>query len=329
MSFLLKRTIYALVTLLVVSLVSFALMRSLPASPIDVMLGSAQKDLSEADLQKVKDELALDRPVEQYGRWLLSFVDSSQAKSNLAMGLSYKDGRNVKEVIMERIPATVALVGFSLLISFTVGIPLGGFLAFLEQEKKLDKDRSGIRALAASLQTTMAFLYALPNFFLAFLFLALCATLPWLYPPPSLTIFGGNQGEWLYLIAPAFILSLRRLIKAAFYTRSLLIAELNKAYVIAAKARGLSFSRIFKHVLANCKLPLAGLLSVQIPALIGGSVLIETIFCIPGLGRLSVESALSRNYPVMMGLTMLYGSAVVLASFLSDLFSRRLIINED
>ncbi|MBN8661007.1 MAG: ABC transporter permease [Candidatus Obscuribacter phosphatis] len=329
MSFLLKRTIYALVTLLVVSLVSFALMRSLPASPIDVMLGSAQKDLSEADLQKVKDELALDRPVEQYGRWLLSFVDSSQAKSNLAMGLSYKDGRNVKEVIMERIPATVALVGFSLLISFTVGIPLGGFLAFLEQEKKLDKDRSGIRALAASLQTTMAFLYALPNFFLAFLFLALCATLPWLYPPPSLTIFGGNQGEWLYLIAPAFILSLRRLIKAAFYTRSLLIAELNKAYVIAAKARGLSFSRIFKHVLANCKLPLAGLLSVQIPALIGGSVLIETIFCIPGLGRLSVESALSRNYPVMMGLTMLYGSAVVLASFLSDLFSRRLTINED
>lgn len=329
MSFLLKRTIYALVTLLVVSLVSFALMRSLPASPIDVMLGSAQKDLSEADLQKVKDELALDRPVEQYGRWLLSFVDSSQAKSNLAMGLSYKDGRNVKEVIMERIPATVALVGFSLLISFTVGIPLGGFLAFLEQEKKLDKDRSGMRALAASLQTTMAFLYALPNFSLAFLFLALCATLPWLYPPPSLTIFGGNQGEWLYLIAPAFILSLRRLIKAAFYTRSLLIAELNKAYVIAAKARGLSFSRIFKHVLANCKLPLAGLLSVQIPALIGGSVLIETIFCIPGLGRLSVESALSRNYPVMMGLTMLYGSAVVLASFLSDLFSRRLTINED
>lgn len=329
MSFLLKRTIYALVTLLVVSLVSFALMRSLPASPIDVMLGSAQKDLSEADLQKVKDELALDRPVEQYGRWLLSFVDSSQAKSNLAMGLSYKDGRNVKEVIMERIPATVALVGFSLLISFAVGIPLGGFLAFLEQEKRQDKDRSGMRALAASVQTTMAFLYALPNFFLAFLFLALCATLPWLYPPPSLTIFGGNQGEWLYLIAPAFILSLRRLIKAAFYTRSLLIAELNKAYVIAAKARGLSFSRIFKHVLANCKLPLAGLLSVQIPALIGGSVLIETIFCIPGLGRLSVESALSRNYPVMMGLTMLYGSAVVLASFLSDLFSRRLTINED
>ena len=329
MSFLLKRTIYALVTLLVVSLVSFALMRSLPASPIDVMLGSAQKDLSEADLQKVKDELALDRPVEQYGRWLLSFVDSSQAKSNLAMGLSYKDGRNVKEVIIERIPATVALVGFSLLISFTVGIPLGGFLAFLEQEKRQDQDRSGMRALAASVQTTMAFLYALPNFFLAFLFLALCATLPWLYPPPSLTIFGGNQGEWLYLIAPAFILSLRRLIKAAFYTRSLLIAELNKAYVIAAKARGLSFSRIFKHVLANCKLPLAGLLSVQIPALIGGSVLIETIFCIPGLGRLSVESALSRNYPVMMGLTMLYGSAVVLASFLSDLFSRRLTINED
>jgi peptide/nickel transport system permease protein len=329
MSFLLKRTIYALVTLLVVSLVSFALMRSLPASPIDVMLGSAQKDLSEADLQKVKDELALDRPVEQYGRWLLSFVDSSQAKSNLAMGLSYKDGRNVKEVIMERIPATVALVGFSLLISFAVGIPLGGLLAFLEQEKRQDQNRSGMRALAASVQTTMAFLYALPNFFLAFLFLALCATLPWLYPPPSLTIFGGNQREWLYLIAPAFILSLRRLIKAAFYTRSLLIAELNKAYVIAAKARGLSFSRIFKHVLANCKLPLAGLLSVQIPALIGGSVLIETIFCIPGLGRLSVESALSRNYPVMMGLTMLYGSAVVLASFLSDLFSRRLTINED
>jgi peptide/nickel transport system permease protein len=329
MSFLLKRTIYALATLLVVSLVSFALMRSLPASPIDVMLGSAQKDLSEADLQKVKDELALDRPVEQYGRWLLSFVDSSQAKSNLAMGLSYKDGRNVKEVIMERIPATVALVGFSLLISFAVGIPLGGFLAFLEQEKRQDQNRSGMRALAASVQTTMAFLYALPNFFLAFLFLALCATLPWLYPPPSLTIFGGNQGEWLYLIAPAFILSLRRLIKAAFYTRSLLIAELNKAYVMAAKARGLSFSRIFKHVLANCKLPLAGLLSVQIPALIGGSVLIETIFCIPGLGRLSVESALSRNYPVMMGLTMLYGSAVVLASFVSDLFSRRLTINED
>ena len=325
-SFLAQRVIQALVTLLTVSLVSFALMKSLPGDPLDILLGSAQKDIAPQELDTLRRELGLNQdPVKQYSLWLASWL-APVRDENLALGLSYRDGRPVKEVIMERLPATLALCGLALVLSFSLGIALGAILAYL----RLRGERSpAVRSLSLVVSAALAGFYAMPAFWLAFLLVAALALRPDLYPPPIFGISAPGKDVDLtivaYLLPPALILSLRRLVKVALYVKELALQELSSPYVLSALAKGLSLFQVTcRHVLKNCLVPVVNLLGLSAPSLVGGSVLIETIFCLPGLGRLSVEAAFGRNYPVLLSLSMLYGTVVVVASFAADCLSRSL-----
>ncbi len=325
-SFIAQRGIQALVTLLTVSLVSFALMKSLPGDPLDILLGSAQKDIAPQELNALRQELSLDQnPVKQYSLWLASWLAPARDE-NLALGLSYRDGRPVKEVIMERLPATLALCGLALTLSFGLGIALGVFLTYISL--KAEKSPA-IRLPAQALAAALAGFYAMPGFWLAFLLVAALALKPELYPYPVFGISAPARDVDLtivrYLLPPALILSLRRLIKVALYVRELALQELSSPYVLSALAKGLSLYQVaIRHVLKNCLLPVVNLLGLSAPSLVGGSVLIETIFCLPGLGRLSVEAAFGRNYPVLLSLSVLYGAVVVTASLAADCLSRSL-----
>jgi len=323
-SFIFKRIFSAAVTLLLLSVVSFALMRSLPGDPVDVLLGSAQKDLPKAELKAITEELGLNQsPVKQYLLWLKGWT-MAKPEQMTGLGLSYRDGRPVQEVIGERVLPTVMMVGLALLISFGAGISLGAILAYLSFRGPV---ASKVASVLAALAT---FIYSLPNFWLAFLLVALLALQPHFY---TLPIFGlhapGAEGSALemlpYLFLPALLLSGRRLAKIALYVQNMALDELGRQYVLMALAKGLSQAQVIrKHVVKNCLLPVVNLLGLALPAMVGGSVLIESIFCVPGLGRLAVESAFARNYPVLMGLTMLYGVVVTLSSMLADILSSML-----
>jgi len=317
----LRRVLAAIPMLFLVSLVSFALMRALPGDPVDFMLGSSQKEMPAEDLKLLRQEFGLNQsPAKQYMLWLSGWVKSDNFASANALGRSYRDGRPVKEVIIERIPATLTLVGVALLISFSLGLLLG-ILSVILNLKNKKADSVVTAALLA--------LYSAPNFWLAFIALAFLASpysaalihLPilGLHPPgaePSLAYAAE------YLLLPAIILSSRRMAKVALYVRALALDELSKEYVVSALAKGLSLkSVITNHVLKNCLIPVVNLAGLSLPALIGGSVLIETIFCVPGMGRLMVESTFGRNYPVLMGLVMLYGTIVILANLLADVLN--------
>lgn len=316
-----RRVLAAIPMLFLVSLVSFALMRALPGDPVDVMLGSAQKELPAEDLKLLRQEFGLNQsPAKQYLLWLSGWLKSDSVASTNALGRSYRDGRPVKEVIIERIPATLTLVGIALLLSFSMGLLLGVVAIVLNlKNKKAD----------SALTAVLLALYSAPNFWLAFIALAFLASpyssalvnLPilGLHPPgakPSLAYAAE------YLLLPAIILSSRRMAKVALYVRALAIDELAKEYVVTALAKGLSLKNVITdHVLKNCLIPVVNLAGLSLPALIGGSVLIETIFCVPGMGRLMVESTFGRNYPVLMGLVMLYGTIVILANLLADVLN--------
>lgn len=317
-----RRVLAAIPMLFLISLVSFTLMRALPGDPVDVMLGSAQKELPPADLQILRREFGLtESPVKQYMRWLEGWVKSDTLESNNALGRSYRDGRPVKEVIFERVPVTLVLVGMALLLAFAVGPPLGALAALLNLSSKKRTD--------TLITGTLLTLYSAPNFWLAFLLLAALANqnVSALINLPVLGIHPPGEAATVasavtYLALPALILAARRMAKVALYVRTLALDELGKEYVLAALAKGLSLREVIeKHVLKNCMIPVVNLFGLSLPTLIGGSVLIETIFCVPGLGRLMVESTFGRNYPVLLALVTLYGTIVILANLLADVLN--------
>jgi peptide/nickel transport system permease protein len=338
LSLIVRRIASAIPMLLLLSLVSFALIRSLPGDPIDVMLGSAQKEIPPQQLQMLRHEYGLDQnPAKQYWHWLEGWFyqpgnTSGQNPVALnALGLSYKDGRPVRTVILERLPATLALVGIALLISFACGMTLGAAMASLNLIAERDESLAGRLAGRAEMLLTTATLavYSAPNFWLAFIAIAIIARQGLFADLPILGLHApGDPGNFpdniplivLHLLLPALLLSARRTAKIALFIRSLAVDELNQQYVLMALAKGLSLGQVvWRHVLSNCLLPVVNLAGLSLPGLISGSVLIETVFCLPGMGRLMFESTLGRNYPVLMGLFTLYGAVVVCSNLLADM----------
>ncbi|MBS2009807.1 MAG: ABC transporter permease [Cyanobacteria bacterium SZAS TMP-1] len=339
LSLIVRRALSAIPMLFLLSLVSFFLIRCLPGDPVDVMLGSAQKEIPPEQLLILRQEFGLDKsPAGQYWLWLKGWLGPAggsgekakinDLKRNAALGLSYRDGRPVKDVIIERLPATLALVSLALIISFGLGITLGGTLACLGLIASQDGNMSHWAARGETLAVTITLaVYSAPNFWMAFIAIAIIARSALLAPVPILGLHApGEEANLLgvlgHLLLPAALLSARRTAKIALFIRSLALDEINREYVLTALAKGLSMGQVIvRHVLGNCLLPIVNLAGLSLPGLISGSVLIETVFCLPGMGRLMFESTLGRNYPVLMGLFMLYGTVVVISNLLADIAS--------
>jgi len=297
--------------LLLLTILEFGLLRILPGDPVEVLLGSAEKDLSEQQLAVIRHDLGLDRSLpEQYVAWL-----KEVAKGNL--GRSYRDGRPVSTLIAERLPATIALVGSALIIAVFLGVLWGTAMVWLASSRR-------IRWLDQLSASAALLLYCIPSFWLAFLLIAWVGVTNWsgiqllgLHPP-------GETGICIAsLILPAAILASRRSAKLALLVRTSMIEEMDKEYVRTAFAKGLSRAAILvRHVAKNSVGPVIAFLGLSVPALIGGSVLVEIVFGWPGMGRLAVDATFGRNYPVLLGLTLVYGTMVIASNLAADIVHR-------
>jgi peptide/nickel transport system permease protein len=314
---LLRRCLQAVPLLVILSIVTFAAVLSLPGDPVDVLVGNAQKDMSAQEIQILRQEFGLDKsPAEQYFLWLSNGV----LKGNL--GRSYKDGRPVVSIIRERLPSTVRLVATALGLAFSLGVFWGLAMVALKQS------RTG-KWIEAGLFVCALILYSAPGFWIGFLALTAAgrvsffANVPLLavhaagYQPASsaaaLTCFG-------YVLLPACVLSLRRMAKIALFVRTATLNELAEEYVTTALGKGLSRVRVLtKHVLRNSLAPIISLAGLSLPSLLGGSVLIETVFAWPGMGRLAVESTFGRDYPMILALVMMYGGLVIFSNLAADI----------
>lgn len=303
----------AIPLLIVLSVVSFGLIRSLPGDPVDAMMGGNTRDMDPRELNAIRAEFGLDQPLpKQYLSWLKGFIGQGE------LGRSYQDNRKVLVVIGERIPATLTLVGLSLLFTFTNGIIWGLLMVTVRFKFK--------NALfEAPFLTTALLLHSIPAFFLGLLVIYVVTLVPTFHVIPLFGPLPGDQQATpanlvRFAFLPALTLALNRSAKVALFVRSLALDEITKGYVTTGLAKGLSYSQVvLRHVARNCLVPVINLLALSLPTLIGGSVLVETIFAWPGTGRLAVEATFGRNFPVMTTLVMIYGTMVVLSNLVADI----------
>jgi peptide/nickel transport system permease protein len=302
--YVLGRAAMSVPLLLAISVIAFAFINLAPGSPIDAMINPSV-GLSAQQEQDLRVSLGLDKPLPlRYLIWLGQALHGN-------LGYSYNTHEPVLQRIGQRLGPTLELMGAALLVSTAVGIVLG-VLAATHVNTGWDYALNGLSLLG----------FSVPGFFLALVGLYIFAARLQILPAFGMSTGTDNVslGDNLYhLILPALVLSLELTASLTRYARSAMLDVLHADYVATARAKGLSPLRVTTgHALRNALLPLITVVSLRLPALVGGAIVIETIFQWPGLGQLSVEAIQQRDYPVLMGLTLIISIVVLLANLAAD-----------
>lgn len=305
-TYVIRRVIQAIPILLGISVVVFAIVYLAPGNPADRF---RTPRVSPEQIAAIVRAYGLDRPlIEQYFKWITTFV---QVWKPEAWGYSFLDGQPVIATIVQRAPATLLLMGMSLLVTIAFAIPIG-VIAAVKQYSWVDK-----------IITTLATIgYAMPSFLLGLYVLFIGGVILHKFP-----LFGmqslGKKGDWgdilWHLVLPVTSLALQGIAAWSRYMRASMLDVLHQDYVRTARAKGLPNSRVIsKHVLRNALIPIVTLLGLTVPTLIAGAAITETIFTWPGLGSTFVNAVGTRDYPMVLALTMLGGFTVVAGNLLAD-----------
>jgi len=292
-----------------ISLISFLVIHLAPGKPTDVQLQLNQK-VSLQVRERLEKLYGLDKPAHlQYFNWLRRMVC-------LDFGVSFIDSRPVITKIRERIPITLFINIISLFLILGIAIPIGVFSAVHE------------RTLLDRSLTVFVFIgFAMPTFWLALLLMKYFGvTLHWL-PVSGIRSDGFEQftlvgkiidvarHQWM----PVFISAFAGLAGLSRYMRTNMIYVLHQDYIRTARAKGLTNNRIyFRHALKNAILPVITMLGLSLPGLIAGSVITESIFAIPGMGKLFYDAVMSRDYPVIMGVLVIGALLTLIGNLLAD-----------
>lgn len=299
--FIVKRILSMLPVLLLVSFAAYALLWLVPGDAAVVMLGP---DVDRATVERLRTSLGLDRPLlVQYGSWLGQTLQGD-------LGRSLRDNRPITTAVTDRLPATVELSTLAMLVALTLGIPAGIVLA--------TRRGTWVDVLGSVLSLGGV---SMPNFWLGILLiLVLSVALGWLPPSGYVPLRESVTANLQMMIMPAITLGLALAATVARQTRASVLQVLDLDYVRTARAKGAKEARVIGvHVLKNALIPVVTVVGLQIGRLAGGAVITETIFGIPGVGRLAVDSLLARDFPVIQAVVLLMAVAVVLSSLLVDI----------
>ena len=302
--YIVRRVLQALPTLFGITIISFAIIHLAPGDPIQIFTFGIP-NLTQQDIQNLRHLYGLDQPIYvQYLNWLLQVAQ-------LNFGDSFVTHRPVMEAIGQRAGNTLLLAGTSLIIGLVVGLIIGTFSAL-----RRGTIADGLFRIVAVIGS------AVPSFWLGLVFILLFAVHWRLFPSGGMYTLGtaGTLGDRLWhLFPPAFILSLGTVAGVSRLARTETLETLGQDYVRTARSKGLrERAVVLRHVLRNSLLPIVTIIGGSLPFLLGGAVLIESIFSWPGIGRLAVDAAFSRDYPVSMGLLVIASALVVIGNTLSD-----------
>jgi len=291
---------------LLIAVISFGAIHLAPNSFF--ASGDLNPNITPESLEQLKRVYGLDKPLwQQFFSWLL-------AVAQLDFGISFASGRAVKEEILQRLPITLLINIVSMVLVFCIALCLGIWAA-MRQEKSADR-----LIKQASLVS-----YAMPSFYLALLLvLVFGVNLRW-FPVAGLHSVDAREGlgYWLdfawHLVLPVGVIVIAGVGSLTLYVRSLTIEILKSDYLFFAKARGIDGWRLLRfYIVPNLSPPVVTLLGLSLPGLIGGSVILESIFSINGMGLLFYQSALSRDYPVIMGILIMGAFLTLLGNILAD-----------
>jgi peptide/nickel transport system permease protein len=311
LNYLLKRILAMIPMLIGITMISFAVIHIAPGTPADLLIQMNPKASPEAKV-RLRAYYGLDKPLYvQYFYWLkrIAVFDFGRSFS--------PDGRKVSDKIFERMPVTIMLNILSLVLIIILSIPIG-VVSAVHQRSLFDK-----------CSTVFVFLgFAWPSFWLALLLMILFGVkLGWLpisglksITFDSFTPLGMFMDYAKHLLLPVLVSAFGGLAGMSRYVRSSMLEVIRQDYVRTARSKGLEESHvIYQHALRNALLPIITILGLSIPGLIGGSVIFETIFSIPGMGQLFWESAMSRDYPLIMGMLVIGALLTLIGNFIADL----------
>ncbi|MEO7386602.1 MAG: oligopeptide ABC transporter permease OppB [Gammaproteobacteria bacterium] len=295
----LRRLLESIPTLLILIAVTFFMMRMAPGGPFDT-----EKRLAPEIEANLRAAYHLDEPLyQQFGRYLWNL-----ARGDFGPSFQYRD-RTVTELIASGFPVSLQLGGLAMLIAVLAGVSLGS-LAALRQNKPADYGTMAMAMTGISV----------PNFVVGpLLVLVFAVYLGWL-PAGGLGEGSAAAGGWRNLVLPVFTLALTQVAYIARLTRGSMIEVLRSNFIRTARAQGLSTGTILlRHALKPALIPVISYVGPATAGLITGSVVIETIFDLPGLGRYFVTGALNRDYTLVLWIVVFYGALIILCNFLVDL----------
>ncbi len=301
---LLKRLALLLVTLLLVTVLAFVAFSIIPGDPTDTILGL---DATAEQIAALRGQLGLDLPLwQRYWNWLSGFVTGD-------MGVSYNFGIPVADLLVTRVAPTLTLAAFSFVLIVLISFPLG-LLAARFENSWLD------RALTVLNQITMS----VPNFVvgvgLVFFF---GLVLQWFRPGGYVSPDKGLGAYLWFMFFPSLAVALPKSAMVVKMLRGSVLDELDADYVRTAYSRGNTrTSALWRHVLRNAMIPVVTFLATTIAELVAGSIVVEQIFSIPGLGQMLISSINNRDYPVVQAIIVLVAALVVLCNFLADILYR-------
>lgn len=308
--YIIKRLLLMIPLLFGITLITFIVIHLAPGSPVEV-----QTEMSLKVSMQAKDNLkklyGLDKPLYiQYLDWLNRFL-------SLDFGKSFVDGRRVIDKIIERIPITLTINILSLFLILIIALPIG-ILSATRQYSIFDK-----------MSTVFVFIgFSTPSFWLALLLMILFGVYMGLLPisgiqsidVSEMTIFD-RIFDWVkHLILPVGVSAFGGIAGISRYSRSSMLEVIRQDYIRTARAKGLKESQvIFKHAFRNALMPIVTILGLSIPGLIGGGVIFETIFAIPGMGQLFYSSTMSRDYPTVMGILVIGAFLTLIGNLIADI----------
>jgi len=304
-AYIVRRLLALIPTLFFASVIVFVTVRLIPGDVIDLMLSSNDIGANKKSREQLEAALGLDQPmVTQYFRWIGAFLFQG------SLGNSLWQNTSVMEDILHRLPVTFELGLMALIVALIVGIPIGVYSAVV-QDTVGDYIARSFAIIAL----------ALPGFWVGTLVMVFPAIWWGWSPDVKFTPFSENPLKHFgQLVIPALILGKAFSAVTMRLTRAMMLEVMRQDYIRTALAKGLApRTTIIRHALRNALIPVITLAGLQAPVLVGGAVIMEAIFVIPGMGLLLLEAVSQRDYPIITGVFLIVGIAVVLINLLIDL----------
>jgi peptide/nickel transport system permease protein len=316
-NYLIRRLAFAVLTLVVITCIVYALIRHMPGTPLtmDMAEQSLDKRMTEQELKQLERIYGLDKP------WYVAYVHWLGNVAHFDFGRSFKDNKHVSRKIGQRIGPTFLLSGTSLFLAYLLSVPIGLYSA----------QRSG-RPDERIVSTVLYMLYAVPTFVAGLLLLVLfykqlAGTLFYLEPGMKSENYDRLESSWQqcwditrHMILPVICFTYGSLAYYSRFIKSNMEEVVRQDYIRTARAKGVgSFRILVHHAFRNTMIPFVTMIGLTLPALVGGSIVIEQVFSWPGIGTLYLASILQRDYPVIMGLTLMFSVLTLAGQLLADI----------
>ncbi|MGL6174315.1 MAG: ABC transporter permease [Cellulosilyticaceae bacterium] len=301
MNFYIRKILSLITTILLVSVITFLVFQILPGDPVAIMLGP---DADPLQAQAMRENLGLNEPL------LVRYIDWIKNALVGDLGMSLRYNMPVSQLILGRIPVTFSLAFMSLILTVFIGLPIGIFIA-----RKNDSLIGKVISIFSQLGL------AIPSFWTGILLILLFSVTLGLLPSGDYTPLSESFSGWLTrMILPSTSIAIGTSAVLIRYLKTAMLDETHKLYVQTAYSKGLSERQIYiKHILKNALIPTITILGLLVVDILGGSIITENVFNIPGLGNLIVTSINSRDLPLIQGLVLYLATIVVVFNFLVDI----------